>query len=91
MIGHKREVRALICREALRGVNQNTECIYDSQWEGCIFLSANQKEQQMSTVIVTSVYTLKQSHNPTCEENYDRLNIIGREHSHRSLIVCDSQ
>ena len=26
-----------------RVANQNTECIHKSQWEGCNFLSANQK------------------------------------------------
>ena len=32
MIGREREARALIGREVFRGANENTECLYDSQW-----------------------------------------------------------
>ena len=43
LIGREQEARALIGREAFRGANKNTERIHDSQWEGCILLSTNQK------------------------------------------------
>ena len=43
LIGREKEARALIGREGFRGANQNTEFIHDSQCEGFIFLSANQK------------------------------------------------
>ena len=43
LIGRDQEARALIGLEGFRGANQNTECIYDSQSEECILLSANQK------------------------------------------------
>ena len=45
LIGREKEARALIGLEGFRGSNQNTECIHDSQWEGCSFLSANQNTE----------------------------------------------
>ena len=42
-IGREQEARALIGLEGFRETNQNTECTHDSQWEGCILFSANQK------------------------------------------------
>ena len=47
VIGRDHEpARALIGLEAFRGANQKTEYIYDSQWEGRVFLPANQKKPQ---------------------------------------------
>ena len=43
MIGQEQEARALIGQEIPTGANQNTECVYDSQWGDFIFLSANEK------------------------------------------------
>ena len=43
---HKRisnTLKNMIGREGFRGANQNTEYLHDSQWEGCILLSTNQK------------------------------------------------
>ena len=53
----------MIGREGFRGVNQNTECMHDSQCEGFILLSANQKgwdcpQRGRGQVLATFVYII---------------------------------
>ena len=43
LIGREQEARALIGLESFRRANHNTECVRDSQWEGCILVSANRR------------------------------------------------